>query len=181
MQYYVIGPDGNKYGPADVATLKSWITENRLTPQSMLEDFNTGQRLPASSVPGLFDAAQTATATGPNMGPATGTMYSNPPTPGTVYNPNAAMADNGQSELTLAWVFNAIGFVLCGCGWIFGPLGIWKANQAMVKGNPSASAARICGIIVTVWGVAWFILRIGLVIAMITARNAAGQNPFGQP
>src|SRR6478672_6495405 len=109
MQYYVIGPDGNKYGPADVPTLTTWITENRLTPQSMLEDFNTGQRVPASSVPGLFDTgAPTATA-GPTMGPAqTGTVYSQVPAPGApgYYNPQA-MGDNGQKDVTLAWIFGA--------------------------------------------------------------------------
>lgn len=165
MQYYVIGPDGNKYGPADVATLKSWITENRLTPQSMLEDFNTGQRLPASSVPGLFDAAQTATAPGPNMGPATGTMYSNPPTPGTVYNPNMVVGDNGQKDLTLAWIFGAVGLFCCGI--LFSSLGIWKASQALQKGNAGGNAARIFCIVTLIINLSWGIYNASTVMARL--------------
>ena len=178
MQYYVIGPDGNKYGPADVPTLKQWIAENRLTPQSMVEDFNSGQRMPASSVPGLFEAGQTATATptpGPSMGAAS--PYSQVPTPGGpgYYNPQGSY-DNGQSELTLAWVFSVIGVVLCGCGWIFGPLGIWKANEAAAKGNPNAQGPKILGIVATVIGVLLVVARIILIFVAI--GSSAGRNPF---
>jgi len=165
MQYYVIGPDGNKYGPADVPTLKSWIAENRLTPDSMVEDFNTGQRMKASAVPGLFEG-MTATATaGPSMGPATGTMYQNPPTPGTMYNPNAVAGDSGQSDLTLAWVFGVLGIICCPI--LFCLLGLWKAQQAEQKGNPGAKAAKIFNIVVLV-------VMIGVNVLLFTV----GRSPF---
>jgi hypothetical protein len=70
MQYYVIGPDGNRYGPADVPTLKLWVSENRLTPQTMLEDVSTAQRMPASAVDGLFPPLQFQQ----QMGPAPGSI-----------------------------------------------------------------------------------------------------------
>lgn len=158
MQYYVIGPDGNKYGPADVPTLKTWVAENRLMPESMLEDFNTGQRMPASAVPGLIEGQPTATAQpGPAMGAAS--PYSQAPSPGgTVYNPNAAAGDNGQSELTLSWVFLVLGFCLCAP--IFCSLGIWKANQAAAKGNPTANIAKILNIVWLVIGSLGIIFQI---------------------
>lgn len=53
MNHYVVAPDGQKYGPADMATLNAWITDGRLHPQSFLEEEGTGRRLPASSLPGL--------------------------------------------------------------------------------------------------------------------------------
>lgn len=53
MQYFVIAPDGQKYGPADIATLNQWAVEARLTPTTELEDAATGARLTASNVPGI--------------------------------------------------------------------------------------------------------------------------------
>ena len=160
MQYYVIGPDGNKYGPADVPTLKQWVAENRINAQSMLEDFNTGQRVQAGSVPGLFETSTTATAA-PNMGPAAGTMYSNPPTPGTVYNQGMS-TDNGSNDLTLAWVFGAVGLFCCGI--VFSSLGIWKAGVAIQKGNPGGNAARIFCIVTLILNLSWGILNAATVM-----------------
>jgi hypothetical protein len=51
--YFVIAPDGSKYGPADELTLQQWIAENRLLPTTMLEDVATSNRVAASAVPGL--------------------------------------------------------------------------------------------------------------------------------
>lgn len=179
MQYYVIGPDGNKYGPADVPTLKTWVAENRLTPESMLEDFNTGQRMPASAVPGLIEGQPTASAQpGPAMGAAS--PYSQAPSPGgTVYNPNANPSDNGQGELTLAWVFGVLTLICCGP--IFGPLAIWKANQAAAKGNAGAKAAKTFAIVMIVLWICAFIYRIIAVYsAMQNGGLAPGSTPFGQ-
>jgi len=38
MKYYVIGIDGNKYGPCEINTLKDWAKDGRLTPESTLID-----------------------------------------------------------------------------------------------------------------------------------------------
>ena len=38
MRYFVIGANGELYGPADIATLNQWIAEGRLTPTSMLQE-----------------------------------------------------------------------------------------------------------------------------------------------
>jgi len=38
MKYYVIGIDGNKYGPCEISTLKDWAKDGRLTPESTLID-----------------------------------------------------------------------------------------------------------------------------------------------
>ena len=41
--YYVIGTDGNQYGPVDEATLRAWIEEGRVTATSL--SFKTGETL----------------------------------------------------------------------------------------------------------------------------------------
>ena len=41
--YYVIGTDGNQYGPVDEATLRSWLAEGRVTAVSL--SFRTGETL----------------------------------------------------------------------------------------------------------------------------------------
>src|SRR4051812_21395906 len=113
MQYYVIGPDGNKYGPADVNALKGWVAENRLGPTSMVEDFNTGQRMQASQIPGLFgDAPQPGAPQmgAPTMGSAApGGAPSQPYVPGV----KQMAADDGKNLVIWAWVLSSVGFVIC--------------------------------------------------------------------
>ncbi len=53
MQYFVVSNDGQKYGPADVATLNEWIKQDRIRPDSILESVATTERIPAGSVIGL--------------------------------------------------------------------------------------------------------------------------------
>lgn len=57
MAFYVVGPDGNKYGPADVPTLQQWVGEGRVTSNTLLEEEGTGRQGYASTVPGLSFAA----------------------------------------------------------------------------------------------------------------------------
>lgn len=152
MQYYVIGNDGNKYGPADVPTLKGWIAENRLSPDSMLEDFNTGQRIPASQVAGLFDSQGAPTMTAQPGAAPTGNMYENPPQPiqGYYQRPGVGSAD-AQSDFTKALVFSILGMICCPI--IFGVLGIVYANKAKEKGHPSGQAIFIFSIVAICIGI----------------------------
>lgn len=47
MRFFVVLGDGRKFGPADVPTLNQWIKENRLTPDSILEEELSGAQQPA--------------------------------------------------------------------------------------------------------------------------------------
>jgi hypothetical protein len=47
--YEYIAPDGKRY-PADLATLRQWAREGRISPLSKLRDLNTGCYMPASVV-----------------------------------------------------------------------------------------------------------------------------------
>jgi hypothetical protein len=156
MQYFVIGDQGQKYGPADVTTLNQWAQEGRLQPYTILEDSRTAARIQASAVPGIMFGPDFRTATQGGIGG----VYGNPPgtapgAPPGAYgyqqnpyaNPNAnyprqpfGAQDDGSKDVTYAWIFGTIGLVTCSAI-IFSSLGIYFANLAVRKGNPSGQAA----------------------------------------
>lgn len=53
MQYFVIWPDGQKFGPADLGKLNEWAAEGRITPETELESVIDGSRVKASTLPGM--------------------------------------------------------------------------------------------------------------------------------
>jgi hypothetical protein len=65
MRYFVIGPDGKSYGPAEIPMLRQWVTEGRVTATTQLEVEGTGQRVWASSIPELGLAAAAAAPAAP--------------------------------------------------------------------------------------------------------------------
>src|SRR4051812_43227507 len=115
MQYYVIGPDGAKYGPGDVPTLKAWAADNRLSPQTILEDVNTGQRLPAQQVQGIFDTSATATAQPGTMGPVGSEqhIYQNAPNMAPGSYPRQRTGDDGKTLITVSWICSGVGMLCC--------------------------------------------------------------------
>lgn len=52
-QYFVILPDGSKFGPADTSTLNQWIVEGRVHTTTILEEVPSGVRCPANQLPAL--------------------------------------------------------------------------------------------------------------------------------
>jgi hypothetical protein len=89
--YYVIAADGNRYGPADIATLNEWIKDRRLEPNMRLEDVQTGALATAMSVPGLNFPAPNAkvapppTGLGPGGAPVLGQRPGDAPYAGSPY------------------------------------------------------------------------------------------------
>jgi len=156
--YFVIADDGNKYGPADVATLNAWIAENRLQPTTILEDSQTMERRAAQNVPGLM--FPNMSAGGPAM---SGNTVRPEPSAPTGFSPGAYSAPGGvnsnyprydsapsaeaQKLVTSAWIMGAIGIFCCGILPIFG---IIRANKAKEMGHPQAQAALIFNIIALV-------------------------------
>jgi len=51
--YTIIGQDGEKYGPIDLATLKQWIAEGRLSSATQVMRSDSSTWLPASQFPEL--------------------------------------------------------------------------------------------------------------------------------
>ena len=149
MQYMVLAHDGNEYGPADIPTLKQWVTENRLERTSKLRDFQTGQVVLAGSLQDLFPAqggVATATATAaapPAQGAAPG-PWANPPSPYTRQQPmpyqNAYAGRNtGAGDIWGSIIRSVLAlilfFVLNGIGLIVGGYGLYYAIRAQANGH----------------------------------------------
>ncbi|RYG28340.1 hypothetical protein EON81_28690 [bacterium] len=161
--YYVIAQDGQRYGPVDLATLNQWTLDNRVVPTTTLEG-QDGQRLQASAVPGIVFPAGGA-PTGP-AGPAGSSPYGAPTgAPGGYGAPGVgasgyapyphaggmAFGDNGQSDVTKAWIFGALGFFCCPV--IFSTMGIIYGNNAAKKGHPQGKTAMIFSIVTLILGI----------------------------
>ena len=53
MQYSIVGTDGNQYGPVDLMTLKQWVSEGRVLPNSQITDNLSNRTIVASQMPEL--------------------------------------------------------------------------------------------------------------------------------
>jgi hypothetical protein len=127
-RYYVLWPDGQRFGPADLPTLQRWAVENRIGPGTLLEEVGSGRHLRATDVPALR-------AIIPLSGPG--------PQPGHFV---ASNPQSGTTEVVLAWVLGALGLVCCG---VFASVGgIVCAAIAQSKRQPNATAALIFNIVV---------------------------------
>ena len=167
MQYMVVGADGKEYGPVDMPTLQQWAQENRLTPQSQLKDFATGQVMPASQVSGLFGpvagaAPNTAQPPAPNP---YAQNYQQPYQP--VYNQRAQSDDMG-----IIWgvIFRSIAgvvffFLLHGIGLIFAGYALFLASQAKSNGHSHGTLA------IVISGIAFAAVAIGWVMRISTGGS----------
>jgi hypothetical protein len=145
MQYFVIGEDGYKYGPADVLQLNSWIIEGRLTPTTRLEQVGSGVQVYASTVPGLNfpmttppgGAGPTTTYQAPTQSP-----FSQPnpyQTPASYPRAGAPSYQQNTQDLTYSWVCFAIGWLCCPV--VANGFGIFYANRAQQQGINGAKVA----------------------------------------
>jgi hypothetical protein len=186
MRYFVVADDGSRYGPADVATLNSWIQEGRLLPATLLEDESSGARIAAAAVSGLiFPSARSTEAAAPPQG----SIYSNPSSasgPGT-QNPYSAgyaqsyraPTDEGNTENIIAWVLGGIGLVLCCCyGFVPAAIGALLAHLAKKKGNFKAQSAFIFNVVVIVVSI---LTVITLKVAGKQFVDQFGGGKFGTP
>jgi hypothetical protein len=78
--YYVIGGDGQQYGPIDEATVRGWLGEGRVSAASL--SFKTGeaQWIPLRDRPELADVLATAAAA-PPVAPQAGPTAVTPDAP----------------------------------------------------------------------------------------------------
>lgn len=59
MRYYVVSSDGQKFGPADLNTLKEWVQQGRIDGSTMLEEEVGSARMAAIGIAGLFPQGAT--------------------------------------------------------------------------------------------------------------------------
>jgi len=175
--YFVVHPGGQRYGPADLATLNQWAGEGRLIPDTTLVDEATGAQMFARDVPGLFFPVNLGAPGGfdPNAptvmpGPTAGTplgSYGSPYTPSGMqgsnyYRPTPLSSPGGGTApaITASYTASLVGLGLLCCFQIgaFGTIlaGIVAiALGASARGiDPGRSRGAIwLGIGVTVLGV----------------------------
>ncbi len=140
MTYYVVAPDGQKYGPGDVVMLNQWAQQGRVQPTTVLEDASTGARFAASQVPGMMFAPE----------PING-GYSAPPSYQQYPRQGYGVADNGDGDYQKALIFGIIGFLCCPV--IFSSIGIYFGSLAQRKGHPKGQAIMTFCIISLVVGI----------------------------
>ena len=176
MRYFVIGDDGQKYGPADLQTLQTWIGEGRLLPIQQLEEEVSGIRSAARAVNGLVFPMESAPPSGqggpvPQGSPYGGTQasYQNS------YARPSSSGDDGQQDVTLAWVFGVLGLLAC-C--LLDIPALIFANRAYEKGHPGANAVRIFCFVVLGLQVVGFIGYLLLVFVFV--KNGGGMPPRQQ-
>jgi len=159
MEYFVIGPDGQEYGPANVQALQDWARQNRILPTTILKDALSGNRVAAASVPGIFPPAT----------PPQAQDWSQPPSAsnfprGDYQAPQAAAQGGGIGYL--GWAIGrsvlalALFFVLHGIGLIVAGVGLMNAFQAKQNGARYANASLIISVVTFV------IIAIGWVIRL---------------
>jgi len=145
MRYYVIAPDGSRFGPADVALLNRWIAEGRVFPNTPLIFEATGENCLAGQVPGL-------TFTAPPIGyaPPPAAPHFNPagyekPYAGYPRNWLPSSTDDGSADIRNAWVMFGLGLTCCSVTFISGFL---SAQSARRKGHPGAPLAMMANAVV---------------------------------
>lgn len=162
MGYYVIANDGNRYGPADIETLRQWVREGRVAPNTTLEDEFTGTQIRASLLPELKDLFPSI----PPLGATEGVSPLPPRVGGTP-----------SGEATAALVFGILGLLCCPvfsiASLILGKQEMNRIDQGLsaIEGRGLALAGYILGIVSLV---GW-----GLFLAFIALGAAIGWQDFG--
>ena len=127
MQYFVIAPTGQKFGPADVFTLAAWVKEGRILPNTMLEESHTGRQVMANQVAGLGF-------------PAPGDYYAGVQPSSATY--PRVVETPGDKLANIAKALGIAGFFICP---LMSLVGIVYAAMAMQHGSPKGkSAMMIC-------------------------------------
>lgn len=144
MGYFVIAQDGNRYGPADIATLQQWVREGRIAPNTTLEDEFTGAQIRASLLPELS-----------YLFPSQGT-----PPADTYQQPRPMTGGGPSSKATTALVLGILGLLCCGLlgipAIIIGKQEMESIDQGLapVEGRGLAQAGFILGIVsLVLWAI----------------------------
>ncbi|MCG9895560.1 MAG: hypothetical protein MH204_08810 [Fimbriimonadaceae bacterium] len=170
--FFVVAADGEKYGPADLETLKAWAADHRLAPGMMLEDAVSGARIRAEDLPGLFASTESSSEPPPQATPPAQPQMSPPqdnPAPGPNYTQSpydqvrlqsGPISSNTQGLEISVWVLGTIS--LCFCPICLGPISITCAVLAQKRGNPR-------GLLLIGFAIA--MMLIGMILGFVTLIN----------
>lgn len=158
MEYFVIGADGQEYGPAKVDALRDWAQQNRILPTTILKDALSGERLAAAAVPGIFPPNTPPPSQNWSQPPA----VSNYPRGGSQYTPPTASNQDGLGYLGWAIGRSVLAlilfFVLHGIGLIVAGVGLANAFQSKQSGHRYGTASLVISVVTfVVIGIGWLI------------------------
>jgi hypothetical protein len=128
LRYFVIAPDGSKYGPADIQTLRAWMIEGRIAATTMLEEEGTRRQVQAQSVIKFGEAP----------------TFNQPSVPYVRKPEFAPRGDQGNGDIVLSYICSAL-TILCCC--FFNVGSFIYANRAISKGHPKGNTARVVAIV----------------------------------
>ena len=139
LQYFVVAPDGSKYGPGDITKLRQWASEGRILPQTWIQQAETGEMIRASELPNMY--------------------FGSLP-------PRVDQKEDNQ-DAVMTFVFG--GLTLMMCAPIFCWFAWHYSKRAEARGGSMAQGARVVGIVSLVWGSLWLMFAfIWLVLAGAT-------------
>ena len=126
----MIAPDGQEYGPVNIDVLKQWVTESRVTPETKLKIFESGQIIVAGTLQELYPKPQGTMAPGtgqPGMQPPGVGPGGAEPGPARYYGEQSnyyrpAGATGGPQRFIGDKIVGAILAVFSSCGLIFGAI-----------------------------------------------------------
>ena len=157
MEYFVIAPNGQRFGPATVPTLNQWIQEGRIAPQTLLQDSATGAQIVARALPALNFEPQPPTAP-PGANPYT---MPSPAQHSMFYAQNQPWNQPpgvSEGQVIGAWIGTVIAPVImpfCYIGLAGALFGCITGGQLAKQGNRAAG-----GVMIAV-NVLWIILFVG--------------------
>ena len=146
MEYFVIAPDGQKFGPANVPTLNQWIQEGRIAPQTLLQDAGTGAQIVARALPALNFMPQ------PTIAPPNANPYTMPsPAQHPMFYNQAAQPWNqppgvSSGQIVGAWICTVLAPVLipfCYFGLAGALFGCITGGQLVKEGKKAAGGTMI--------------------------------------
>jgi len=141
--YYVIGGDGQQYGPIDESTVRGWLGEGRVSAASL--SFRTGeaQWIPLRDRPELADALAVPSAAAPPVAAPAGPVPMTPDTPKdwlVALLLSIFLGTFGVDRFYLGHVGLGIGKLLtfggCGIWWLIDVILIAVGNVTDAKGRP---------------------------------------------
>jgi len=173
MRFYIVGGDGNQYGPADVTTLEVWAQEGRIEATTTVKNCDTGETMVASAVPGVFPNMAPPEPVGPPViAPipiqSTAPPYGSPAAYSQGYpgyaRPHQLQVSRGDG---LFWsvVMRSFLSVICAffapiVGVVFAGYAVFLAFRCRAFGNPKAP-----------WAIGVSMLSLGLSVALLLLRG----------
>jgi len=169
MRYFVITPDGNRYGPVDLPGLQEWCRQGRILPDSPLQNELTGMVQPARDIIAapFFPAPTMMPPSAPYPPGINQTGY--PGMPAEYPRPNVPGSfpgyDDGSNDVRTAWTMFAAGLICCQFLCV---LGYFSAAKAERKGHPGAKAAKLAN------GILLILMVLGIVFYAASLTSASG-------